>query len=116
MPRPRSRLPAPCLDCGLPTTQGSRCKACEAAHQAARWGRRGITTPDRARRAATVAQWVVDHGQWCPGWGRPGHGVVPPNVLTADHVKPIALGGNPMGQLAVLCRECNGRKAARPIQ
>lgn len=62
------------------------------------------------RRRAAVKAWRDKHGDWCPGHGRPGHASAD---LTADHVAPVARGGAPDGPLAVLCRSCNGRKAAR---
>lgn len=62
------------------------------------------------RRRAAVRAWVDEHGWVCPGYGVPAH---ESHDLTADHVTPVARGGPPDGELAVLCRSCNGRKAAR---
>jgi 5-methylcytosine-specific restriction protein A len=62
------------------------------------------------RRRAAVKAWRDEHGDWCAGHGRPGHAATD---LTADHVTPVAHGGRPDGPLAVLCRSCNSRKAAR---
>jgi 5-methylcytosine-specific restriction endonuclease McrA len=33
--------------------------------------------------------------------------------LTADHVVPLAVGGDPLGRLRVLCRRCNSGRGAR---
>jgi hypothetical protein len=33
--------------------------------------------------------------------------------LTADHLTPLALGGDPLGPLLVLCRRCNSRRGSR---
>ena len=33
--------------------------------------------------------------------------------LTADHITPLALDGDPLGPLRVLCRTCNSRRGAR---
>ncbi|HEX2111582.1 MAG TPA: HNH endonuclease [Gaiellaceae bacterium] len=35
--------------------------------------------------------------------------------LTADHLIPLARGGNPLGPLRVLCRRCNSRRGAPPM-
>jgi 5-methylcytosine-specific restriction protein A len=63
------------------------------------------------RRRAAVKAWRDKHGDWCPGHGRPGHAS---SDLTADHVTPIARGGDPRGPLQVLCRSCNSRRGAGP--
>lgn len=68
------------------------------------------TWAERQRRAATVSSWRQFRGDWCPGYERPPHRAAD---LTADHVTPVALGGEPGGALGVLCRACNSRKGAR---
>jgi len=72
---------------------------------------------DWRQRAAAVAAYRAAHGDWCPGWGVPGHPCGPPgsrNPLSADHIIPVALGGELFpGRYAVLCRACNARKGAR---
>lgn len=65
--------------------------------------------PERKRRAQAVADWVAEHGHWCPGYGVPAH---PSTDLTADHSLAVAHGGA-QGPLDVLCRPCNARKGAR---
>lgn len=87
-------------------------------HAAADQRHRARTTPTKRtrdwteinRRRAAVATWRREHGDWCPGYQTPRH---PSADLTADHITPIARGGRPDGPLTVLCRSCNGRKAAR---
>jgi 5-methylcytosine-specific restriction protein A len=89
-----------------------------ARHNAADRRHRARTTPTKRtrdwteinRRRAAVKAWRDEHGDWCPGHGRPGH---PATDLTADHITPVAHGGRPDGPLDVLCRSCNSRKAAR---
>jgi hypothetical protein len=71
--------------------------------------RRGRSGAQQRRRAAYVAAWIDELGMWCPGYGVPPHGVVPPNRLTADHVVARSLGGE-HGDLAVLCLHCNARR------
>jgi len=48
-------------------------------------------------------------GSWCPGLDGTGH---PAHDLTVDHLVPLARGGSllDLGNVAVLCRSCNGRK------
>jgi 5-methylcytosine-specific restriction protein A len=49
--------------------------------------------------------WRGEHGDWCPGYGRPAH---PAADLPVDHVVPLAAGGAPfdIGNTAVLCCLC----------
>ncbi|MEM6109505.1 HNH endonuclease signature motif containing protein [Mycobacterium sp. 050272] len=63
---------------------------------------------DRARRKAAVDAHRAQHGDWCPGFNRPPHHSTD---LTADHIDEISRGGAPDGELQVLCRSCNSRKA-----
>jgi 5-methylcytosine-specific restriction protein A len=74
--------------------------------------RRPYSGTEQRRRAEAVAAHRAQSGDWCPGWGVSAHGS---RDLTADHVVPVAMGGAEAGDLAVLCRSCNGRKAARGI-
>jgi hypothetical protein len=62
------------------------------------------------RRRAAVATWIAEHGYVCPGYGVPPH---QSRRLQADHVQPVSLGGDPGGELQVLCRTCNVRKDGR---
>jgi hypothetical protein len=67
-----------------------------------------VSVSFRMRRKAVVDQWRAAHGDTCPGFGaRRRHVVVAPNRLTADHVIPVSLGGDPAGELRVLCAFCN---------
>lgn len=65
---------------------------------------------ERQRRAQAVADHRAQHGDWCPGWHRPGHTATD---LTADHVIAVAAGGTEHGELQVLCRSCNSTKQDR---
>lgn len=62
-----------------------------------------------ARNKAAVQAWVEVHGYVCPGYKCPPH---ESDDLTADHVVPLFLGGDPNGELRVLCRGCNSRRGA----
>ena len=108
---PRQRMKA-CAQPGCPELQvESRCP--EHRRDNDRYRRQSGTNRaeprDRARRAATVAQHRAQHGDWCPGFNREPHAATD---LTADHIEEIAYGGDDHGSLQVLCRSCNGRKAA----
>ena len=61
----------------------------------------------RTLRRAAVDAHRAEHGAWCPGHGVPPHAS---EDLCADHVTPVAAGGDPAGPFAVLCRSCNARK------
>lgn len=92
----------PCLNCGA-LSDRTRCPTHRARPPRPTTLTR--TAAERRRRAAVVAAWRAEHGDWCPGWGRPAH---PATDLTADHVTAAAHGGT---ELAVLCRPCNGAKS-----
>jgi 5-methylcytosine-specific restriction protein A len=100
----------PCLDCGRLSNQ-ARCPEHRRARERGRPQRPTNLTRDateRQRRADAVAAHRRTHGNWCPGYGVPAH---PSSDLTADHVISVAMGGDPNGELQVLCRSCNGRKS-----
>lgn len=110
-----------CLACGQITSSPSSrglCGECGAAREQARPARAVYDNPRwRKLSAGVIRAWVRHHGWRCPGWGREEH---PSLDLTADHRVPLAqlmqAGANlwDPANLAVLCRSCNGRKAATP--
>lgn len=101
----------PCLDCGE-LANGPRCpthrRHRDNATLHAKRARRPYSRTEQQRRAAAVATHLATRGPWCPGWLVAGH---PSTDLTADHVTPVAAGGAEDGNLEVLCRSCNSRKA-----
>lgn len=107
-----------CLTCRQLTSRPSKrglCPECQQAYEAARPARRVYDDP-RWRRlsSAAVRRHVRLHGWVCPGYEVPRH---PSTDLTADHPVALATGGEAYPKLAalpVLCRACNGRKAAAP--
>jgi 5-methylcytosine-specific restriction protein A len=112
MTRARNRV---CSEPGCPNIQPApRCRV----HRSARDAHQRRTTPtkvtrdwhERQRRKGAVDAHRQVHGNWCPGYRIAPHRA---EDLTADHITPIDLGGDPRGPLAVLCRSCNSRKAAR---
>ena len=113
---PRLTVPLrPCLDCGA-LCGATRCPPCQAVWQQPRDAQRRARRPDytnaeRTRRAQAVAAHRATYGDWCPGWGVAPHWT--PD-LTADHVLPVAAGGDETGPLRVVCRPCNSRRQARP--
>jgi 5-methylcytosine-specific restriction endonuclease McrA len=107
-----------CLRCGESTSRPSRrgyCPPCQAAHELERPGRKVYDDPAwRQLSARAVRRWVREHGWACPGYGRGPH---LSHDLTGDHPVALAAGGAALPALedvGVLCRSCNGRKAATP--
>jgi 5-methylcytosine-specific restriction protein A len=110
----------PCLgvdggSCSALVSDGNRCpthrRVVEGRRQQGKRVRRPApSTVEQARRASVVAAHRLRFGAWCPGWGVAPH---PAEDLTADHVVAVAAGGTESGELSVLCRACNGRKAER---
>ena len=96
MPRRRG------LDCGTLTT-ATRCTPCRAR-------KKQVRNAGASAARDVVTAWRQQHGNICPGWGRPPH---PAADLTADHRTPLHHGGdNSAANLTVLCRSCNARKGA----
>lgn len=95
--------PRRCVRCRELSDAGVRCPCSPNTRTGYDWG-------ERKRRARAVADHLEAYGAVCPGWGRDWHEA---DDLTADHVRPVASGGEQTGPLEVLCRSCNGRKAAR---
>jgi hypothetical protein len=102
-----------CRESGRPT----RCQHHQRQHN------RGLhrTTPTkvarqdpavRAHRGAAVDAHVAKHGWVCLGDDQ--HARHETRDLVADDPLPIALGGDPMQQLVVMCRSANSSKGARP--
>jgi 5-methylcytosine-specific restriction enzyme A len=94
----------------------SRCQDCRRHHERARPPRPTTlvrTAAEQQRREATVDEHIATYGYTCPGWQRPPHPVLPPNILTADHITPVDRSGRGDGPLQVLCRVCNGSKSNR---
>ncbi len=79
-----------CLDCGAPSPN-TRC----ALHAQAR---QRIRTANRQ-----TARDVIAAQPWCSDCGST-------RDLTADHVRPLALGGSNAGAQRVLCRRCNSSR------
>lgn len=65
-----------------------------------------------AHRQAAITAHVKQHGWLC--LGDDDHERHETRDLTADDPLPIALGGDPMQQLMVMCRSANSSKGARP--
>ena len=88
----------PCLNCGR-ATSGTRCPPCQQAHDAQRWQAKNGRYNGEWRKTspATIAQHRARYGDVCPGWQREPHEA---RDLVVDH------------DVGVLCRACNGVKAA----
>jgi 5-methylcytosine-specific restriction protein A len=101
-----------CTVCGVVTSRaGSRCT--EHARQSNRSRHNALygTRAWQRLSARVLRAWRGEHGNWCPGYGRPAHRA---SDLTVDHVVPLAAGGAPfdIANTAVLCRSCNSTKGA----
>lgn len=71
-----------------------------------------VTEPaDRARRARAVREHIRKHGPVCLGDDQ--HGPHRCTDLTAHHVRAVAGGGAPHGELQVLCRSRNSAIGSR---
>jgi 5-methylcytosine-specific restriction protein A len=101
-----------CTVCGVVTSRaGSRCT--EHARQSNRSRHNALYSTRAWQRlsARVLRAWRGEHGDWCPGYGRPAHAA---SDLTVDHVVPLAAGGEPfdIANTSVLCRSCNSTKGA----
>ncbi|HSW42775.1 MAG TPA: HNH endonuclease signature motif containing protein [Patescibacteria group bacterium] len=101
-----------CTLCGVVTSRaGSRCT--DHARQSNRSRHNALYSTRTWQRlsARVLRAWRGEHGDWCPGYGRPAHRAAD---LTVDHVVPLAAGGAPfdVANTAVLCRSCNSTKGA----
>lgn len=95
----RMAVARPCLDCGAVIPSGSRCSRCSGR-------RRGTTTePGYGSAYQRLARAAIAQQPWCSLCGAA-------DDLTADHVVPLAVGGDPLGPLRVLCRRCNSGRGA----
>lgn len=105
-----------CLDCPRRIASGSRCPEHQRAKDRIKDARRGGHA-DWRDRAAAVNEHKARQGPWCPGYGVPGHWVLPPNRLSADHPVPLVRGG-PLrpGWYNVLCISCQGRQGAELVR
>lgn len=95
---------SPCLGCGMPTFNGSRCPRCAGGHRRARRNPIYDQRAWRVRRVTDLQAHRQRYGNWCPGYGVPAH---PSSDLTLDHIIPGSLEGGTQ----VLCRGCNTRKS-----
>ena len=94
------KLARPCLACGQPTRNGSRCLTC---------GPRTTTERGYGADWQHIARAAIAAQPWCSRCGATSN-------LTADHVHPLVAGGSTHGPVDVLCRSCNGRKGASSDQ
>jgi 5-methylcytosine-specific restriction protein A len=101
-----------CTVCGVITSRaGSLCSEHARQSNHSRHNALYGTRAWQRLSARVLRAWRGEHGNWCPGYGRPAHRAAD---LTVDHVVPLAAGGAPydIGNTAVLCRSCNSTKGA----
>ena len=85
----------PCINCGILTTQITRCTTCQRQHDS-------LYDSDYRRKA----QQIRDTATTCHICGL---GAKPDDPFTADHILPH----NPLSPLAAAHRSCNIRKSNR---
>jgi len=103
-----------CTVCGVVTSRaGSRCTEHARVSNRSRHNALYSTRAWQRLSARVLRAWRGEHGNWCPGYGRPAHRA---SDLTVDHIVPLAAGGAPfdIANTAVLCRSCNSTKGASP--
>lgn len=102
---PVRRLPRPCLSCGQPTTNASRCPACDKANWQAAYGGQWRKASDAQRRRVS----------WCECQGCSLHTgqCGAREDLTTDHLVPHANGGTMSDGVRTLCRRCNSARRDR---
>lgn len=97
-----------CRVCGALTDGGPRCPL----HPTARQPVEEVYRDPRWIRLSrsVIRAWRGEHGDWCPGWGRPGH---PSRYLAGAHRVAVRDGGAPYDRanVSVLCRSCNSAQA-----
>jgi 5-methylcytosine-specific restriction enzyme A len=97
----------------MPYAPKAACPVCRRAGctqhkpQRKRARSRPETWAERKAKAHLVQEWIRDFGYVCPGYECPPHYS---QDLTADHITPVALGGDVLGPMQVLCRQCNSRR------
>ncbi len=103
----------PCLDCGPPTSHGSRCEQHQAERDRAHDRRRARPSPSRRglgrdhRNAGDIALAAATVCHWC------GQPPTPGNPLTRDHVIARIDGGtNTPSNYVAGCLSCNSRRGA----
>lgn len=104
-----------CTVCGVLTSRpGSRCTTHARQSNRSRHNALYSTRAWQRLSVRLLRAWRGEHGDWCPGYGRPDHRA---SDLTVDHVVPLAGGGAPfeLANTSVLCRSCNSRKGARVV-
>jgi 5-methylcytosine-specific restriction protein A len=109
---PMMRLCAGCgkiIPAGSRSSSGYKCEPCRKEYERNKSRRRRRTPTERARRQALISRHVAEFGNVCPGYECPPH---PASDLTADHLLPVARGGNEESELRVLCRSCNSSRGA----
>lgn len=94
----------PCLDCGVPTVEGSRCPDCAAEREQRTTARKGSAT-DRGydARWQRLSRRARRLQPWCQDCGTRGD-------LTADH---LVWPARTLADIEVVCRPCNSRRGAQ---
>jgi hypothetical protein len=91
------QLVRPCLDCGNPTHEGTRCPQCRRARDREKYERgRSTDLPGWRKISRRVReQWIDQRGLVCPSFERPAHSVPHISKITVHKIDPW----NPHGPL-----------------
>jgi len=98
-----NRFARPCLNCGIATTDGNRCRECRLEFQKERHA--GLRKPYANPEWRKLSRQVRAERPYCEACGST-------EDLTADHIVPLSRGGDlivPLSELRVLCRVCHGK-------
>ena len=108
-------IPRPCLDCGDPTTDGTRCEPCRVVHERNRAAHNDANRPTTAGRGygaawARLSRRARKLQPWCEDCGTS-------DDLTCDHTPEAwqrVAAGLPLRlvDVAVVCRSCNALRGA----
>jgi len=96
----------PCLNCGLLTTQTTRCETCNKIRQSQLPKKDRQHYKGNYKKRAKAIRDTATHCWLC------GETAKPNDPWTADHV----IAGNPDSILAAAHRSCNSRRGNRPTQ
>lgn len=105
--------PRPCLGCGTPTTNGTRCKRCQRPVDQRKWARNPNKDPAYRKIMREVTAALPLPCSLCP---RPiTHTGTDRDALTLDHIVPTSHGGtNDRHNLRPTHRGCNSARGNRP--
>jgi hypothetical protein len=109
------QLVRPCLDCGNPTHEGTRCPQCRRARDREKYERgRSTDLPGWRKISRRVReQWIDQRGLVCPSFERPAHSVPHISKITVHKIDPWNPHG-PLRRLLLRLSQPRRRRATKP--